>query len=256
MNKIYDQMRAEKGKPSDPLKGAYPSRLLSDWWLYTYKPGTTQYDVEAGVNEAKFESEFRWIYNQDPTALFTLNMEYYNFHPELKQREILRACRDLRKAAKLLGQYTDVGFYATLPARSTDAWKSPVTLQEWTDTTKLQVELLGDYVDYVAPSLYTMTLDPAEWLAFADANYKQAQLFNKPIKFYLWARFYRPSAALGTNSGKLIPYDFFMTQMKWCLERGDIILWDDAQSPWAGTDSQKAIVDLLKEREKMPVPKS
>lgn len=245
MVKVYDQMRVMYDKPKDPLWGTHPSQLVTYWGMYDYDPVNKQYLVEKGISEAAVKAAAEWYKKREPLALLVLDNEEFDFHQSILQKSSAIGFRELKKLLNLYRKYYQgpLGFYGEFPERSYEDFKDPKTLEAWDAVTDVSVAVIGDELDFVAPSLYTYTKDRDGWFAFAEANIKMSKKFNLPIKAYLWPRYYTPSQE--KYAGTMIEYDFFLAQMKFCAERDcDIILWDTV-AEWTGKDSHKAILDFL-----------
>lgn len=120
------------------------------------------------------------------------------------------------------------GFYDILPQR--EYWNRS---QQWKDRNSYFLPL-ANFVDFVAPSLYTFYNDPVGWSAYAIDNINEAKKYNKPIYPFIWPQYHESSAL----KGQLINGDYWRSQLEIVLNYADgVIIWGGNTYDWATSTS-------------------
>ena len=137
--------------------------------------------------------------------------------------------------AKQAASGSRIGFYGVLPARG-KLWsivsKDPNLLAQWHSADQTLVPL-GNAVDAIYLSLYTLNNDPEEWEEAAMAVITEARKYGKPIYGFLWPQFHEMNKQLG---GQPIPAAFWARQLAFCRQNTDgIVLWGGYKQTWDPT---------------------
>lgn len=125
-----------------------------------------------------------------------------------------------------------IGFYSVLPVRDhvrANGKKESTGFRQWqaeNDTLKP----LAEIVDYIFPSLYTLSASPQYWRVFAEANIAEARRYGKPVYPFLWPE-YHPG--IGKLSGQYIPKDFWELELEMCYRNADgLVVWGGWKELW------------------------
>lgn len=155
--------------------------------------------------------------------------EYLNIDIESWPLEGPDQASSLAKFQKTLGAFkkadpnVKIGLYSVLPIR--DHWRAighegAAAQDEWKQQNTVVASSLVPYVDALFPSLYTFYGDKDAWLAYAQANIREARRIaqGKPIYCFLWPQFHKTVAFL--------PGDLWYAQLDTCRRLADgIVIW-------------------------------
>lgn len=116
-----------------------------------------------------------------------------------------------------------LGLYSVLPLR--DYWRAighrgSAALDDWKQQNTTIASSLVPHIDALYPSLYTFYGDKDAWIAFAQANIKEARRISqgKPVYCFLWPQFHKTLAFL--------PGDLWYAQLDTCRRLADgIVIW-------------------------------
>ncbi|MGX9120276.1 hypothetical protein ACWTU6_26965 [Mesorhizobium sp. BHbsci] len=140
-----------------------------------------------------------------------------------KYQKTLSAFRKADPSVKL-------GLYSVLPLR--DYWRAighqgPVALDGWKQQNTTIASSLIPHVDALFPSLYTFYDDKVGWLAYAQANIREARRISqgKPVYCFLWPQFHKSLSGRNTTR-PFLPGDFWYAELDTCRKLADgIVIW-------------------------------
>jgi len=126
------------------------------------------------------------------------------------------------------------GFYGVAP--SCVYWpivaEQPAGLAQWHAANQLLLPL-GEYVDFVLPSLYTFYDDPHGWARFAAASIAEARIYGKPVYPFLWNQYFDGNLLL---KGRQVKVDDWEAELELCVERAEgVVLWGGSEQNWDPT---------------------
>lgn len=124
-----------------------------------------------------------------------------------------------------------LGYYGAPPIR--DYWRSiqgtqASDYQAWSSE-NLRLTALAATANVIYPSLYTFYADQAGWVAYAEAQIREARRYGKPVYVFLWPQYHDSNTLLG---GQYLPADFWRLQLETARRLADgIVIWGG----WAGS---------------------
>lgn len=123
------------------------------------------------------------------------------------------------------------GFYGVAP--SCVYWpivaEQPAGLDLWHAANQLMLPV-GDYVDFVLPSLYTFYDDPRGWAKFATATIAEARIYGKPVYPFLWNQYFDGNLLL---RGRQVNANDWTAELDLCARRADgVVLWGGSEQAW------------------------
>ena len=115
------------------------------------------------------------------------------------------------------------------------------------------MDSMGQWLDYLAPSIYTLYDDEAGWYPYATNIITEAKSIAdrgregdpRPIICYLSPRYWG-----GPKAEQYMVKDMFLKQINFVLDHGCHALIWDMEKPWnpSVNGSQQAILDVIQQR--------
>ena len=133
-----------------------------------------------------------------------------------------------------LGPQHCLGYYGVIPVVDFRRAAHPGTpgYEQWRHENDVMSTLIDD-VDFVAPSLYTLTADRAEWRQFAKAQLREARRIarGRPVIAFIWPRYHQ---GLKGRSLDYLEPDFLLEQLRLVSSCADgVIFWEYGdREPW------------------------
>ena len=151
----------------------------------------------------------------------------------------IQESRDKYRAAianvrEALGPQHCFGYYGVIPVvdfrRAAQA--GTPAFEQWTHENDMMSPLVED-VDFIAPSLYTLTTDRALWREFAKAQLREARRLanGRPVVPFIWPRYHQ---GVKGHSGEFLEPDFLLEQLQLVAACADgVIFWEyGGREPW------------------------
>ena len=90
---------------------------------------------------------------------------------------------------------------------------------------------LGEWVDFVLPSLYTFYDDHSGWRQFATATLEEARQYGKPVYPFLWYEYFDGNLLL---RGKQVSAVDWRDELTLCREHAEgVVLWGGSERNWS-----------------------
>ena len=133
-----------------------------------------------------------------------------------------------------LGPQHCFGYYGVIPVvdfrRAVHA--GTPAHEQWRHENDEMSPLVAD-VDFIAPSLYTLTEDRAEWQEFAKSQLREARRVarGRPVVPFIWPRYHQ---GVKGRSGEYLEPDFLREQLQLAAACADgVIFWEHGGGePW------------------------
>jgi hypothetical protein len=220
---VFDAL-LQRGKPNLSHQGLVRMFWVADIW----RPGEPKELVDergigAVLEQLPAEADTLYIDVESwPLLGVTDSIRLQSVDNYIRTAEIIRRSR----------RHFKIGFYGVAPACV--YW--PIVRQDrrqladWRAANRA-LRPLGEWVDFVLPSLYTFYDDHSGWRQFATATLDEAHQYGKPIYPFLWFEYFDGNPLL---RGKQLRTVDWRDELELCRQYADgVVLWGGSERNWS-----------------------